>query len=95
MDRFCWLVLDRVCSVKDRPFQIKKGLCGALIPRKRRSEITIKFFERHAPVHVEPDIVAMLPNWKFLTVPDSLSSGTGKLGAGVQWSDIAVAFATA
>lgn len=82
LDRFRWPVLNRCSSVQDLPFQIEKGQCAALMPWTRRSKITIKVIERYAPVHVEPDIVGMLPDRKLLTVPDSLIEWHGEARSG-------------
>ena len=72
-DRLSWPALDQRRTVPNLPFQVKQGPRAALVPRTRRTQITIKFVERHPPVYVEPEMVIMLPDRELLTMPNTLS----------------------
>lgn len=50
--------------------------------RTWRPQVAVKFFERHPPIYIEPNMVIMLSNGELLTPPDSLTQRDRKAGGG-------------
>jgi len=73
LDRLGWPIPNQCRSIPNPPLQFEQWRCVALIARTGRPQIAIKFFERHPPVHTEPDTVIMLSDRELLTTPNSFT----------------------